>query len=314
MAKRLIIVVPCYNEEEVVPAAAETLCGVLTELSELGLVDGSSSRVCFVDDGSRDNTWDRIEDQAARRNQVGGIRLSRNFGQQNALLAGLFEWEADIFITVDADLQDDVSCIREMVELHLDGCEIVYGVRRDRSSDSRFKRLSAQAFYRIMEVLGAEVVYNHADFRLMGRRAVEHLKEFREVNLFLRGLVPLVGFRSGRVTYDRSPRIAGHTKYPFSKMFAFAWEAITSFSIVPLRIITYLGFVIFFISILLSVWALGVKLLTDSAVPGWASTVLPIYLIGGIQLLATGIVGEYIGKIYLETKSRPRFIVDKRVE
>ena len=214
---------------------------------------------------------------------------------------------------MDADLQDDISVIEEMIDSYNDGNDIVYAVRKECSADTLFKRATAEGFYKIMHLMGVDIVFNHADFRLMSRRAIEHLKEFKEVNLFLRAMVPLVGFKSSSVYYDRTERFAGESKYPLKKMLSFAWDGITSFSVTPLRFITAIGFLIFLITLIMSFWVLGVKLFSDEAVPGWASTVLPIYFIGGIQLFSIGIVGEYIGKIYMETKERPRFIIEKRV-
>ncbi|BDY13572.1 glycosyltransferase family 2 protein [Hydrogenimonas cancrithermarum] len=309
----LSIIVPCYNEEEVLPETVVRLSELLQALIDKKKVD-EKSRICFVDDGSKDATWKMIERYSTEQPNICGIKLSRNYGHQNALIAGLFNTDSDIAITIDADLQDDISVIERMIDEYYRGNEIVYGVRKKRDTDTWFKRMTAESFYKLMQLLGVNVVYNHADFRLMSRNVIEHLKEFKEVNLFLRAMIPLIGFKQTSIYYDRSERMAGETKYPLKKMLAFAWEGITSFSIVPLRFITFVGFVIFFFSILMSLWILGIKLFTDSAVPGWASTVLPIYLIGGIQVFSVGIVGEYIGKIYMETKSRPRFIIERTLD
>lgn len=306
----LSIVVPCYNEEEVLHETSRQLLALLVRLTEAGKI-GQESRIYFVDDGSKDQTWSIIEELSEGHVPVHGIKLSRNRGHQNALLGGLFTAEGDALVSIDADLQDDVSVIEQMVDEHHAGFDVVYGVRKKRQTDTAFKRATAEGFYRLMQMMGVDVVFNHADYRLMSRRAIEHLKEYREVNLFLRAMVPLIGFRSTSVYYDRAERFAGESKYPLKKMLSFAWDGITSFSVMPLRFITTIGFLIFFASIVLSFWAVGVRLFTDDAVPGWTSTVLPIYLIGGIQLLSIGIVGEYIGKIYLETKGRPRFIIEK---
>lgn len=298
---RLHIVVPCFNEEEVLPETA----GRLTEVMERLMLDGRiapTSRICFVDDGSRDGTWRLIEDQARANSYVTGVKLSRNQGHQNALLAGLFTVDADAVISVDADLQDDINVIPEMLAQHSRGVEVVYGVRRDRSSDSLFKRGTAETFYRLFRFLGAESVANHADFRLMSRNAIDALKEFREVNLFLRGLVPLIGFRSAIVYYTRSERFAGVSKYPVRKMLALALDALTSFTVVPLRIISILGFLVFGLSALMGVWALGIRIFTNLAVPGWTSTILPIYLLGGIQLLCIGVIGN----TWARSTRRPR--------
>lgn len=309
---RLGIVVPCFNEEEVLPEAARRLCVLLEGMVAQGRI-AADSQVVFVDDGSRDRTWELIEGLASSDPHVGGIKLSRNRGHQNALLAGLYTTEADVLLSVDADLQDDIQVIPEMIQAHARGAHIVYGVRNNRSSDGLFKRATAQAFYRLISALGAESIYNHADFRLMSRRAVEALQGFREVNLFLRGLVPLIGLESAIVYYTRAARLAGESKYPLRKMIALALDAVTSFSVVPLRLITGVGFMVFLLSSLMGVWIVWVKLFTDRAVPGWASTLLPIYLLGGIQILCTGVLGEYLGKVYQETKGRPRYIIEKLV-
>jgi polyisoprenyl-phosphate glycosyltransferase len=309
---RLGIVVPCFNEEEVLPETARRLTGLLQEMMTEGRV-AAGSQVVFVDDGSRDRTWEMIEGLASSDTRVGGIKLSRNRGHQNALLAGLYTCDADILLSVDADLQDDILVIPEMVQAHARGAQVVYGVRNNRTSDSFFKRATAQGFYRLMSAMGAESIYNHADFRLMSRRAVEALKTFREVNLFLRGMVPLIGFKSAIVYYTRSERFAGESKYPLRKMLALALDAVTSFSVAPLRFITGLGFLVFLLSAAMGMWTLWVQLFTDRAVPGWASTMLPIYLLGGIQILCIGVIGEYLGKVYQETKARPRYIIEKHV-
>jgi glycosyltransferase involved in cell wall biosynthesis len=271
----------------------------------------ADSQVVFVDDGSRDGTWELIEALASSNARIGGIKLSRNRGHQNALLAGLYTCEADVLLSVDADLQDDIEVIPEMLRAYVRGAQIVYGVRKNRSTDLFFKRATAQGFYRLMSALGAESVYNHADFRLMSRRAIEALKGFREVNLFLRGMVPLIGFKSAIVYYTRAERVAGESKYPLGKMLALALDAVTSFSVAPLRFITGLGFLVFLVSAVMGAWTLWVKLFTDHAVPGWASTLLPVYLLGGIQIFCTGVIGEYLGRVYQEVKSRPRYIIEK---
>lgn len=309
---RLGIVVPCFNEEEVLPETSRRL----VELLETLMVDGrvaNDSQVVFIDDGSRDGTWELIESLASADHRIGGIKLSRNRGHQNALLAGLYTYDADVLLSVDADLQDDIGVIPEMLQAYARGAQVVYGVRNDRSSDGLFKRATAQGFYRLMSALGAESVYNHADFRLMSRRAVDALKSFREVNLFLRGLVPLIGFSSAIVYYTRSERLAGESKYPLRKMLALALDAVTSFSVAPLRLITAMGFLVFLLSAGMVLWTVWVKLFTDRAVPGWASTLLPIYLLGGIQILCIGVLGEYLGKVYQETKARPRYIIEKHI-
>jgi polyisoprenyl-phosphate glycosyltransferase len=309
---RIGVVVPCFNEEEVLPETARRLTALLQAMITDGRV-AAGSQVIFVDDGSRDRTWEMIEGMASSDTRVGGIKLSRNRGHQNALLAGLYTCDADVLLSVDADLQDDIQVIPEMVQAYARGAQIVYGVRNDRTSDGYFKRATAQGFYRLISALGAESVYNHADFRLMSRRAVEALKSFREVNLFLRGMVPLIGFHSAIVYYTRTERFAGESKYPLRKMITLALDAVTSFSIAPLRFITALGFLVFFLSAAMGLWTLWVRLFTDRAVPGWTSTLLPIYLLGGIQILCTGVLGEYLGRVYQETKARPRYIIEKHV-
>lgn len=309
---KLGIVVPCYNEEAVINETALRLLTLLTRLTDAHLVD-VTSKVWFVDDGSKDKTWASIEALSGTDSRIGGIKLSRNRGHQNALLAGLFTAEGDVLVSIDADLQDDVNVIEAMVRENLSGADIVYGARRKRESDSWFKRVTAEGFYRLMATLGVDTVFNHADFRLMSRRAIEVLKEFREVNLFIRGIVPLIGFRSAIVHYDRAERFAGESKYPLRKMFGLALDAITSFSVVPLRLITLLGFIVFAATLVITGWIVWTRFFTDNAVPGWASTVLPMYLLGGIQIFCIGIIGEYLGKIYKETKARPRFIIEKVV-
>jgi polyisoprenyl-phosphate glycosyltransferase len=310
LAPRLAVVVPCFNEVDVLPETARRLEALLDELAAGGRI-ASASQIVFVDDGSRDGTWELIEDLADADSRVCGIKLSRNRGHQNALLAGLFTADGDVLVSVDADLQDDIQVISEMLKAYAQGMHVVYGVRRDRTSDGFFKRVSAQSFYRLIRALGVDSVYNHADFRLMSRRAVEALKDFREVNLFLRGIVPLIGFKSSVVYYCRSERFAGVSKYPLRRMIALALDAVTSFSVVPLRLITGIGFVVFLLSCGMGAWTLWVRLFTTRAVPGWTSTLLPIYLLGGLQILCVGIIGEYLGKVYQETKGRPRYIIEK---
>jgi polyisoprenyl-phosphate glycosyltransferase len=304
------VVVPCYDEEEVLPETCWRLGELLCGLAAQDRISPASS-IYLVDDGSRDRTWSLIERFVAEDSRFTGIKLSRNRGHQSALLAGVFTADGDAVVTVDADLQDDIGAIPEMLDRFAAGAEIVYGVRRDRHSDSAFKRGTAAAFYRLMAVLGADSIRNHADYRLMSRRAVDSLKLYREVNLYLRGIVPLLGFRSEIVYYDRAKRFAGESKYPLRKMVALALEAITSFSVVPLRLITLIGFTVFMVTLLVSLWALYVRLLTHDAVPGWTSVVLPTYLLGGIQIFCIGMIGEYLGKTYAEVKARPRFLIEK---
>jgi glycosyltransferase involved in cell wall biosynthesis len=307
---RLAIVVPCYNEEEALPRTAPCLLALLERLRKAGRI-AFDSRIVFVDDGSRDRTWELIEGFACEDARIGGIKLSRNRGHQNALLAGLFTVAGDVLVSVDADLQDDIEVIEEMLRQHARGAQVVYGVRNDRASDGTFKRASALGFYRMIRALGVESVHNHADFRLLSRRAVEALKDFREVNLFLRGIVPLIGFSSSVVYYARSERVAGVSKYPLRKMLALALDAVTSFSVVPLRMISALGFIVFLCSAAMGLWTLWVRVFTARAVPGWTSTLLPIYVLGGLQILCLGVLGEYLGKVYQEVKRRPRYIIEK---
>ncbi len=271
----------------------------------------ANSSVSYIDDGSRDGTWTLIETLAAADTRVRGIKLSRNAGHQIALLAGLLTVEGDAMVSIDADLQDDLSVLETMLVEFINGAEIVYGVRDSRRSDSAFKRNTALAYYGLLQRLGVDIVYNHADFRLLGRRAVEALRQFGEVNVFLRGIVPLIGYRAATVTYDRSQRLGGASKYSFRKMLAFAAEGITSFSIVPLRLITLLGFLVSAFSFAMIVFIIYGTLVMKAVIPGWASSVVPIYFLGGIQLLSIGILGEYVAKIYMETKRRPRYFVEK---
>jgi polyisoprenyl-phosphate glycosyltransferase len=309
----LALVVPCYNEQEVLGETIARLGEVMDRLLEQQRIT-AGSRIWFVDDGSRDRTWPIIE-QACRENRwVAGVKLARNHGHQNALIAGLFTARGDAVISLDADLQDDVNAIFEMVEAYRSGFDVVYGVRRRRDLDSPFKRNTARGFYHVLNALGVRVVHDHADYRLLSRRALEHLKAFREVNLFLRGIIPLLGFASTEVYYDRGERHAGVSKYPLRRMLSFALNGITSFSNFQLRVITGLGFVVFLFALACSAWILHVALFTDHAVPGWASTALPMYLLGGIQLLCLGVMGEYIGKIYTEVKARPRFIIETVID
>jgi glycosyltransferase involved in cell wall biosynthesis len=304
------IVIPCFNEEEVLPETSRRLLEKLAQLSGTGAIS-AKSRIYFVDDGSRDRTWELIEDLCRRNTQVSGIKLARNRGHQNVLLAGLLHAEGDALISMDADLQDDIDKVDAMVEEFRKGAHIVYGVRRSRSEDGSFKRMSAHGFYKLMRWLGADILENHADYRLMSRMAVECLREFGEVNLFLRGMVPLIGLRSAIVHYDRPPRFAGESKYPLRRQLAFAIDGLTSFSVVPLRTISLLGLLISGLTILLAAWVLWLGLFTEVPVPGWASTVLPVYFIGGVQLLCLGVIGEYLGKTYQEVKARPRYTIEK---
>ena len=306
---KLFLVIPCYNEEEVLPETARRLKEKFAVLTEDGRIAGNS-HIVFVDDGSRDRTWELIEALHRSDPLYRGIRLSRNRGHQNALLAGLMtvREECDAAISMDADLQDDINAIDAMLEKYAQGYDVVYGVRSSRKKDSFFKRTTAQGFYRVMKAMGVETVYNHADYRLMSRRALAGLAEFREVNLFLRGIVPLVGFRSTTVAYERGERFAGTSKYPLKKMLSFAFEGITSLSVKPIRLIASLGVLIFAVSVGMLIYSL-IRHLLGHTVSGWTSLAVSIWALGGIQLLAIGTIGEYIGKIYLETKHRPVYLV-----
>ena len=310
----LYIVVPCYNEEEVLPETAGRLRVKLESLMEVGKIS-RESRILFVNDGSKDRTWELICGLHAGCSLFCGVDLSRNRGHQNALLAGLMtaKERADAVISMDADLQDDIDAVDAMVEKYLDGVDIVYGVRSSRKTDTFFKRFTAEGFYRLMNALGAESVFNHADYRLMSKRALEGLSQFREVNLFLRGIVPMIGYRTDTVEYERGERFAGESKYPLKKMLAFALEGITSLSVKPLRLITGLGFLIFLVSVVMIVYNV-VRWAAGNTVAGWASLSCSVWFIGGLILLGMGVVGEYIGKIYMESKERPRFIIREVLE
>ena len=307
---RLGIVVPCFNEEEVLPETNKRLLALLDVMQEQNLVS-QDSMVCYVDDGSADTTWALIESLALQDSRIHGIKLSGNRGHQNALMAGLFSVDTDAVVSIDADLQDDVSVIEDMVRHFRAGAEIVYGVRSARTTDTLFKRCTAVGYYRLLAQFGVKLVHNHADFRLMGRRAVDALKQYSEVNLFLRGIVPMIGYRTETVYYERAVRFAGESKYPFRKMLAFAIEGITSFSVVPLRLITMVGLFISLFSFAMILVVIYGRLFTENLIPGWASSVVPIYFLGGIQLLCLGIIGEYVAKIYIETKARPRYFIEK---
>ena len=308
----LYIVVPCYNEQEVLPITAPMFLEKINSLASAGKISGDS-RVMFVNDGSRDKTWEIIEELAAKDEHYIGISQSRNRGHQNAVLAGLMEAKelCDITISIDCDGQDDINAMDEMVDAYLDGCEVVYGVRSDRESDTFFKRFTAQGFYKFLALMGAEVVYNHADYRLISSKVLKEFANFKEVNLFLRGMVPLVGFKSTTVSYSRAERIAGESHYPLSKMIALAVDGITSLSVKPLRLITGFGVFVAVVSFIGVIWALITALL-GRAVAGWASMTCIVCFVSGVQLICLGIIGEYVGKIYMETKQRPRYIISKR--
>ncbi len=314
MTPILYIVIPCYNEQEVLPITAPQFLQKLQDLTDAGKISGES-RVLFVNDGSRDETWNIICSLARQDARFIGISQSRNRGHQNAVLAGLMEAKdrCDITISIDCDGQDDLNAMDEMVDRYLEGYDVVYGVRSSRETDSFFKRFTAQSFYKLLSSMGAEVVYNHADYRLMSARVLKEFANFREVNLFLRGLVPLVGFRSTTVSYSRAERLAGESHYPLKKMLALAVDGITSLSVKPLRLITGFGAFVALISFIGCIWAL-ITAVCGKAVPGWASTTCIVCFVSGVQLLGLGIIGEYIGKIYLETKDRPRYIISERTE
>ena len=313
MSKPILwIVIPCYNEEQVLPITAPMFLEKIKSLTAQGLVS-EKSRVLFVNDGSRDKTWELIQSFAAQDEHFIGISQSRNRGHQNAVLAGLMEalhsGSCDITISIDCDGQDDINAMDEMVKKYLDGAEVVYGVRSRRDTDTFFKRFTAEGFYHLMNALGADIVFNHADYRLISTRVLESFADYKEVNIFLRGMVPLVGFKSTSVAYERHERIAGESHYPLSKMLSLAFDGITSLSVKPIRFITSTGFVIFVISLLMLIYSL-VRYFMGATIPGWTSLAVSVWALGGLQLLAIGVVGEYIGKIYLETKHRPKYIVE----
>lgn len=310
---RIGVIIPCFNEEETLAATADAVGGELHELIESKTISPESF-VCFVDDGSSDDTWTKIQDWLSRGTLYRGIKLSRNVGHQRALLAGLMSMrdEAEALISMDADLQDPASTIPRFVNAYREGNEIVYGVRDDRSGDSGFKRGSAEFFYRMMRKLGVDIVPNHADCRLLGARALDALSHFDEANLFLRGIVPLLGYPSSKIYYKRGNRTAGESKYPFTKMIAFAWDGVTSFSTRPLGFIVWLGFFVCIATFLVALWVFYTYL-SGQAIQGWTSMALPLLFIGGVQLLSIGVIGQYLGKIYQEVKRRPRYFIEKRL-
>ncbi len=307
---KLYIAVPCYNEEEVLPDSSGKLLNKLNEMIAQGKIT-ADSRIVLIDDGSKDKTWSIIEELHKENEMFQGIKLSRNRGHQNALLCGLMTLKdkCDAVISIDADLQDDINVFDEMVEKFEDGCDVVYGVRSKRETDTFFKRFTAEGYYKVLDKLGAKVIFNHADFRLMSARALEGFSQFKEVNLFLRGIVPMVGYKSDIVTYERSERLLGESKYPLKKMLALAFEGITSLSTKPIKLISRSGLFIFLVSIVMLIYFV-IRYFMGATVDGWASIVVSIWALGGLQLLAIGVIGEYIGKIYLETKQRPRYIVE----
>ncbi len=308
----LYIVIPCYNEEAVLPLTSGMFLKKIKDLAAAGKIS-DKSRILFVNDGSKDKTWDIIRSLAEADEHYRGVCLSRNRGHQNALLAGLMTAKdlADVTISIDCDGQDDINAMDAMIDEYLAGMDVVYGVRSKRETDTWFKRTTAEGFYKVMKALGADVVFNHADYRLLSKRALEGLAEFREVNLFLRGLVPLVGYRCSSVYYERAERIAGESHYPLKKMLAFAFDGITSLSNKPIRLITGAGIVVSLISFIGVIWAI-VQAVLGSAVAGWASTICIVCFMGGVQLVCLGVIGEYVGKIYMETKARPRYIISER--
>ena len=307
----LSIVIPCFNEQEILADTANKLADLVGRMVKAGTVDKKSS-IYFVDDGSSDVTWEIICDFNHRQPELfKGIKLSRNQGHQRALLAGLLNVPGDAVVSIDADLQDDIEAIPEMVHRLKEGYDIVYGVRAARDSDTFFKRSTARLYYGILRLLGVEIVFDHADFRLLSRRAVDALGRYKEVNLFLRAVIPLLGFKTTQVFYNRKARMAGESKYPISKMLGLAINGITSFSMRPLRVITFIGFAIALLSFLVGAWAVFIAIFTDLAVPGWASIIVPNAFLGGIQMLSLGVIGEYIGKIFLEVKHRPLFEIEQ---
>lgn len=309
----LYFVSPCYNEQEVLPLSVPVFLKKLSDLVAGGIIS-DKSKLMLVDDGSRDNTLNIIKEFADKDKRVCAVALSRNRGHQNALLAGLMaaKEKCDITISVDCDGQDDINAADEMIKQYLDGCDIVYGVRKSRKSDSLFKRGSANLFYKLLNAMGAQTVYNHADYRLLSKKALNALSEYKEVNLYLRGMVSLVGFKSTCVYYDRSSRVAGKSKYPLGKMISLGLNGITSFSVKPIRIITAFGFIIAAVSFIGIIWSVIARIVGDT-VSGWASTVAIVCFLGGIQILSIGVIGEYIGKIYLETKHRPRYTIEEEI-
>lgn len=311
---KLAILIPCFNEQEVLVQTTTEILQILNNLIAQQKI-AANSFICFIDDGSFDASWEFIQRLHSENTQVTGIKLSRNFGHQNALFCGLMHCKnkADCLISIDADLQDDIHSIEKFIDHYQQGCQIVYGVRKKRDVDSYFKKFTAHCFYKMMGWLGTQTIPQHADFRLISSKVAGHLANYNEFNLFLRGLFPLIGFKTATVTYERQKRLAGESKYPLRKMLAFSLDAITSFSVSPLRCIALLGVIFFISSILMSIYIVLQAKVLHETIPGWASTVLPIYFIGGIQLLSIGIIGEYVGKIYAETKARPRYIVESEL-
>ncbi|OYU66800.1 MAG: glycosyltransferase [Cytophagaceae bacterium BCCC1] len=311
MSPKLLLVVPCYNEQEILHQTNQKLNIYFDQLLEQNKID-SESKICYINDGSKDVTWTIIDEITKSNSRVLGIKLAKNFGHQNAVLAGLFSFidQYDCYVSIDADLQDDINAIGEMVAKYTEGNSVVYGVREDRSSDTFFKKFTAELFYKIMDKLGVPVVFNHADFRLIDNKVLKEFANFKEYNMFIRGIIPTIGFPSDKVYYKRLEREAGESKYPFSKMLAFAWKGITSFSTVPMRMVLWFGIINFIISVIIGLFVLSSKL-RGVAVSGWTSIVLPMAFFSGSNMIAIGLIGEYIGKIYEEVKGRPRYIIEK---
>lgn len=308
---KLVVILPCYNEEEILPTTIKTMKSLLSSLIKDKKIS-PNSQICMVNDGSLDTTWEIIQKTCKKDKLFAGIKLSRNFGHQSTIIAGMYSIEADLYVTIDADLQDNPDCIIEMLNEINNGADIVYGIRKSRKTDSFFKRGTAHLYYKLLKLFGVNILYNHADYRMMSKRAVETLKQFPERNLFLRATVPLLGFKTANVYYDRTSRTAGETKYPLNKMLALAWNGVSSFSIVPLRIVTFLGIFICFLSVLFLIY-LYYRWSYRGTVVGWASLVTIITIFSGVQLLSLGIIGEYIAKIFVEAKKRPLFIVDEKI-
>ncbi|MCI5911221.1 MAG: glycosyltransferase family 2 protein [Oscillospiraceae bacterium] len=312
MKSILYLVIPCYNEQEVLPETSRQLLEKMTNLIKKDKIS-EESKIMFVNDGSKDKTWEIIEKLHSENDIFQGVCLSRNKGHQNALLAGLMTAKeyCDAAISLDADLQDDINAIDEMVDkFNNENCDIVYGVRSSRETDTFFKKFTAEGYYKVMKMLGADIVFNHADYRLMSKRALDNLEDFKEVNMFLRGIVPMIGYKSDKVYYSRKERFAGESKYPLKKMLAFAWEGITSLSTKPIRMITSLGVIVMIIAVIILIYSL-VRFFMGATISGWTSTMVSIWFLGGLNLFAVGMIGEYIGKVYLETKERPKYIIEK---
>jgi polyisoprenyl-phosphate glycosyltransferase len=307
----LAIITPCLNEEAIIESSVQTLLDALQNLSKKNLIDIKHSKLVVVDDGSSDNSWNILKKLHKVESKIHCIKLSRNFGHQNALLSGILNSSEDLVITVDIDLQDDIDVMEKMLQEYSNGYEIVYGVKKDRSADGFLKNFFATSFYAILSFLGADVIRNHADFRLLSQKVIKALREFKEINIYLRGIIPLLGFQSTSVEYALSPRLSGETKYIYKKSLSLALDGITSFSLTPLRLIGVLGFFIAFFSILITCFYLFESMFTNNTIPGWASTVLPIYFLGAVQLISLGVISEYIGKLFIESKKRPNFIIEE---